>query len=42
MPDYFDRYIRNEKHFQATVTYILRNPVKAGLVDAPEKWPWSG
>jgi len=42
MPDYFDRYIRNEEHFQATVTYILQNPVKAGLVDAPEKWPWSG
>ncbi|MCS6805497.1 MAG: DNA methyltransferase [Blastocatellia bacterium] len=41
-PDYFDRYIRDEKHFNATVEYILQNPVKAGLVDSPEKWPWCG
>ncbi len=42
MPDYFDRFIRDERHFAATVEYIRQNPVKAGLVDAPEKWPWSG
>ena len=41
-PEYFDRYIRDEDHFRATVDYILQNPVKAGLVDAPEKWHWSG
>ncbi len=40
-PDYFDRFIRDEKHFAAVVEYIRRNPVKAGLVDAPEEWPWS-
>jgi REP element-mobilizing transposase RayT len=42
MSDYFDRFIRDEKHFMATVEYIRRNPVKAGLVNAPEKWPWLG
>ena len=42
MPDYFDRFIRNERHFTATVEYIRQNPVKAGLVDTPEEWPWSG
>jgi hypothetical protein len=42
MPDYFDRFIRDERHFKATVDYILQNPVKAGLVYAPEQWPWSG
>jgi putative DNA methylase len=41
-PDYFDRYIRDEKHLNATVEYILRNPVMAGLVDDPEEWPWAG
>lgn len=41
-PDYFDRYIRNERHLNATVEYILRNPVRAGLVDVPEEWPWAG
>ena len=42
MPDYFDRFIRDERHFAATVEYIRQNPVKAGLVDEPEEWLWSG
>ncbi len=41
MPDYVDRFIRDEKHFMATVEYIHHNPVKAGLVSAPEEWRWS-
>jgi hypothetical protein len=39
--DYFDRYIRDEKHFGAAVNYIHNNPVKAGLVSTPEAWPFS-
>jgi len=42
MKDHFDRYIRDEKHFNATVKYILENPVRAGLVEIPDQWPWSG
>ena len=41
MLDYFDRYIRNAKHFDATVRYIEQNPVKAGLCKRPEDWPFS-
>ncbi len=41
MREYWDRFIRNEKHFAATVNYIHENPVKAGLVSHPEDWPWS-
>ncbi len=41
MPDYFDRFIRDEKHFMTVVEYIHQNPVKAGLVSAPQEWPWS-
>jgi REP element-mobilizing transposase RayT len=41
MKDYFDRYIRNEVHFQNTVRYIENNPVKAGLCARPEDWPFS-
>ncbi len=37
----FDRYIRNDRHFQKAVEYIERNPVKAGLCREPEDWPWS-
>ena len=38
--DYFDRYIRDDQHLQAVIGYIENNPVKAGLVDAPQKWPF--
>jgi putative transposase len=39
--EYWDRFIRNERHFQQAVEYIHQNPVKAGLVERPEQWPWS-
>jgi adenine-specific DNA methylase/REP element-mobilizing transposase RayT len=41
MPDYFDRFIRDEKHLAAVREYIRNNPVKAGLVEKPEDWKWS-
>jgi putative transposase len=37
--DFFDRYIRDEAHYTNAVDYIEANPVKAGLVDRPERWP---
>jgi type I restriction enzyme R subunit/putative DNA methylase len=39
--EYWDRYIRDEGHFQYALEYLHRNPVKAGLVRRPEDWPWS-
>jgi len=36
-----DRRIRGERHFNATLNYILYNPVKHGYVDTWEKWPYS-
>jgi len=41
MREYWDRYIRDERHFQKAVSYIHENPVKAGLVGKAEDWPWS-
>jgi REP element-mobilizing transposase RayT len=41
MREYWDRYIRNERHFQAVVAYIHENPVKAKLVGKAGNWPWS-
>jgi len=41
MEDYFDRFVRNQKHFAAAVAYIENNPVKAGLCRRPEDWPFS-
>lgn len=39
--EYWDRYIRNQRHFEQTVEYIHQNPVKAGLVRRAERWRWS-
>ncbi|MCL2305778.1 MAG: class I tRNA ligase family protein [Planctomycetaceae bacterium] len=36
--EYFDRMIRDEKHFLAAWEYIEMNPVKAGLCGSPEEW----
>ncbi|MGL4399230.1 MAG: REP-associated tyrosine transposase, partial [Luteolibacter sp.] len=39
--DYFDRYIRDLDHLTDARIYIRNNPVKAGLCQKPEDWPWS-
>ena len=41
MREYWDRCIRDEKHFRNVVHYIHNNPVKAGLCSRAEEWPWS-
>lgn len=41
MREYWDRFIRNEEHFQQVICYIHENPVKAGLCSSPEEWRWS-
>ena len=37
----FDRWVRDEREFQRIRAYIEENPVRAGLVTAPEDYPWS-
>ena len=37
----FDRYIRNQRHFNNAVRYIEYNPVGAGLCEKAEDWKWS-
>jgi REP element-mobilizing transposase RayT len=39
--EYWDRYIRDRRHFQRAIGYIHENPVKAGLVARAENWRWS-
>ena len=39
--EYWDRFIRDERHLHAAREYIHNNPVKAGLVRCPEEWEWS-
>ena len=37
----YDHAVRNTSEWQRIITYVLNNPVKAGLVDEWEKWRWS-
>jgi putative transposase len=37
----FDRWIRTPEEWQRIRAYIENNPVKAGLVQNPQDWPWS-
>jgi len=39
--EYFDRYIRDERHLEQAVLYLHGNPVTAGLVERAEDWPFS-
>ena len=38
----FYRIIENEEYALSTINYFHWNPVKAGLVRAPEQWPFCG
>ncbi|WP_413990140.1 transposase [Labrys okinawensis] len=40
-PEYFDRKIRNERHFEAARYYIEQNSVEARLCAKAEEWPFS-
>ena len=39
--EYFDRFIRDERHLAQAINYIHENPVKAGLCRHAIEWPWS-
>jgi putative transposase len=39
--DSYDHYVRNEKEWLNIALYILQNPVKAGLTDKWESWPFN-
>ena len=38
---YFDFNVRTTKKRVEKLRYLHRNPVKRGLVEAPDQWPWS-
>lgn len=39
--EYWDRYIRNERHYMQAIDYIHQNPVTANLAASPAAWRWS-
>jgi putative transposase len=38
--DFFDHRLRRDESIDSSWQYIHDNPVRAGLVDSPEKWPY--
>ena len=38
---YYDSNVYGEKARSEVIRYTHRNPVKRGLVEKPEDWPWS-
>ncbi len=41
LEEYHDRFIRDERHFHAAITYIENNPVAAGLCGEAHEWMFS-
>jgi REP element-mobilizing transposase RayT len=39
--EYWDRFIRDQRHLAQTIEYIHLNPVKARLVGTAKSWRWS-
>lgn len=37
----YDHWVRDGREFERIVQYIEWNPVRAGLVERVEQWPWS-
>ncbi|WP_395734803.1 transposase [Prosthecobacter sp.] len=38
----FHHRLRSERDYVDKGLYMRHNPVRAGLVDAPDAWPWTG
>jgi len=39
--DFWDRFIRDQRHFGAAVSYVEWNPARCGLCERQEDWPFS-
>ena len=41
-PGFFDHVLRSTESYREKSTYVLENPVRAGLVEKPDQWPYQG
>ena len=41
MGRYHSEFIQTDSHLLETTRYVALNPVRAGLCERPEDWPWS-
>ncbi len=40
--EFFDHLLRSDESYKAKWAYVRMNPVRAGLVERPEDWPYQG
>ena len=40
--DYFDRFLRSSESYSEKWLYVENNPVRAGLCEKPDDWPFKG
>ncbi|HXJ95154.1 MAG TPA: transposase [Terriglobia bacterium] len=40
--DFFDHVLRSKESYEQKVAYVRQNPVRAGLVQRAEDWPYQG
>ena len=41
-PGFFDHLLRHSESYHEKWNYVRENPVRAGLVEKVEDWPWQG
>ena len=41
-PGFFDHVLRNDESYSQKWEYVRQNPVRAGLVDRADEWPYQG
>ena len=41
-PGFFDHLLRSSESTSQKWEYVRNNPVRAGLCDHPDQWPWQG
>jgi hypothetical protein len=40
--EFFDHVLRSAESHDQKWQYVRDNPVRAGLVNDPDQWPWQG
>ena len=38
---FYSKRVTSDEHLASAIVYVALNPVRAGLVEQPEVWPWS-
>ena len=41
-PEFFDHLLRSNESYSEKWDYVVQNPVRAGLCEQPEQWPYQG